>query len=309
MAKKNNPITISQTEAKVLVGFSCNNSCVFCHEQAYRLYPDKTTKELKLEIAAIARQGFKKLHLIGGEPTIRPDIVELVELAKSTGFEYIFLTTNGRFLAYENFARALIKAGISQIIFSLHGADAQTHDSLTQTKGSFKQAVKGIKNLRELGFQKISTNSVITNSNFGQLPAAARMLAGFGLRRVEFIYCSVQGGTFKKIVPRVSLAAPYILKALKIGQAKAFKWLLRNPPLGCYFFGVVNVSYSDSRDEKLFLPGRKYRLYHKISGKKILNYIKPDVCRSCSLSTQCLGVEEEYFKNYGIKELRPAKNG
>lgn len=308
MAKKNNSIAISKTAAKILVGFSCNNDCVFCYEKTQRIYPDKTTKELKLEIAAAARKNFKNLHLIGGEPTIRQDILELVGFAKGAGFEYIFITTNGRLLAYKDFASALVGAGISQIIFSLHGASAKTHDSLTRSKGSFEQAVKGIKNLRELGFQKISANSVITNFNFRQLPSLARMLAGFGIRRVEFIYCSVQGSVFKKMVPRVSLAAPYILKALQIGQEKTFKWLLRNPPLGCYFFGG-NVSCGDSRDETLFLPGRKYRLYHRISGKKVLNYLKHATCLSCSLSAQCLGVEKEYFKNYGIKELRPVRNG
>lgn len=308
MAKKNNSITISKAEAKVLVGFSCNNSCVFCYEKAQRVYPDKTTKELKLEIAAVARKGFKKLHLIGGEPTIRPDILELVEFAREAGLDYVFFTTNGRLLAYKDFARALVGAGISQIIFSLHGADAKTHDLLTSSKGSFEQAIKGIRNLRELGFQNLSANSVVTNSNFRQLPSVAKMLAGFGMRRVEFIYCSVQGRDFKKIVPRVSLAAPYILKALRVGQEKTFKWLLRNPPLGCYFSGA-KVSCSDSRDEALFLRGRKYRLYHRISGKKVLNYLKPAACRSCSLSAQCPGVEKEYFKNYGLKELKPARNG
>lgn len=307
MAEKiSNLFTDSKTEAKVLIGYACNNNCVFCYEKSRRWLPEKTTLELKDEITAARKKGLRKLHLIGGEPTIRPDMPDLVLHAKRTGFKNIMLTTNGRMLSYIGLARELITSGVTQFIFSIHGHNAALHDGLTGAKGSFKEAMSGIKNLEKLRFPQISANSVVTKKNYMYAPLIAGLFEKHKIRRVDFIYCAViEGNSFCDLTPRASDSYKYIMKALRIGVKYGYRWVLRNPPMGCYFSGTQNISCGDSRDEKLFLKGKIYRDYHGVSKKKIINYTKLPLCGSCLISERCPGIQKLYLKNYGAGEIKP----
>ena len=65
------------------------------------------------EICRIAKKlGVEKIRLSGGEPLVRPDIVEIVEKINSLDFKDISITTNGIFL--EKFAQDLVDAGLDR---------------------------------------------------------------------------------------------------------------------------------------------------------------------------------------------------
>ena len=89
------------------------------------------------------------MEIIGGEPTVRPDIISLIKFAKELNFDVIMIATNGRMLSYEDFARTILKAGLNSLVFSIHGHTAKLHDSLTRAPGSFKQLNKGVKNVQK----------------------------------------------------------------------------------------------------------------------------------------------------------------
>ena len=149
-------------ELNLFVGYSCNNNCWFCSEMRNKGKPDKDTRTVKSELFNSRKNGFQRIVFTGGEPTIRPDIVELVSYAKSLGFEEIFIITNGRMLFYEELARRLAEAGLTHILFSLHGPNAAVHDCLTRSPGSFKQTVQGIKNMVNTHRVLVENNTVIT---------------------------------------------------------------------------------------------------------------------------------------------------
>jgi len=293
-------------QAKILVGFSCNNNCIFCYEKRHRSLPDKTTKEIKAEIKKARRLGFYSLHLIGGEPTLRSDIYELVRFAKGIGFKYVSLTTNGRIFAYLDFAKQLIETGISQIIFSIHGHSALMHDSLTSSKGSFYQTRRGIENLRTLGFKQIGVNTTVLSQNFRYLNKIAKIINDYGVSRWELIWVAAEKNNFKKLTPTIVKAAPFINKVLAIGKKKKWRWNLLNPPMGCHFASFDDsVRYGDSREERLFLKNKKSQSYFITSKEKILNYKKIKKCLRCNLKLTCPGVEATYLKIYGTEEVRP----
>src|SRR6056297_3922347 len=139
----------------VFVGYACNNNCIFCLDSAKRHLPPRSTKEIKKDILSSAEDGATYLELIGGEVTIRKDAPELIEFADSLDFETISLTTNGRMLAYPEYARQLVEAGLNSLVFSIHGHTAELHDYLTGVKGSFDQLGKGIDNVKAAGLEKL----------------------------------------------------------------------------------------------------------------------------------------------------------
>src|SRR5205814_2432302 len=82
----------------------CNLRCVYCMPAVGMHFMPRpellTSQELLLVVQAAAAAGFQKIRLTGGEPSLRPDLVELVRAIKATpGIEHIAMTTNGLRLA------------------------------------------------------------------------------------------------------------------------------------------------------------------------------------------------------------------
>src|SRR6185436_6539023 len=82
----------------------CNFRCVYCMPAVGMQFLPRpellTNDELLLVVRAAAAAGFRKIRLTGGEPSIRPDLVELVRAIKATpGIEHVAMTTNGLRLA------------------------------------------------------------------------------------------------------------------------------------------------------------------------------------------------------------------
>jgi len=134
-------------------GLACNNHCEFCPQRVIRGFGtgpvELGTGELKRRIDRAREDGFDEVAFSGGEPSIRKDLVEVVGYARSRGFERVFITTNGRMFAYRDLATRVIEAGLTGVSVSLHGPNAEVHDALTGSPGSFEQAVKGLVNLHE----------------------------------------------------------------------------------------------------------------------------------------------------------------
>ena len=84
----------------IFLGYGCNNNCVFCMNYEKRDLPEVNSKEIKKEILEAKQRGRDYLELIGGEPTIRSDILDLISFAKKLNFETIHITTNGRIFSY-----------------------------------------------------------------------------------------------------------------------------------------------------------------------------------------------------------------
>jgi len=297
----------------LIIGYQCNNNCRFCIDAGKRDLVSKTTVEIKQEMKEAKKRGTTYLELIGGETTIRPDAVELISFARDLGFKTINMATNGRILSYPKYAKQIVEAGLTDIIFSIHGYNAQTHDYLTRAKGSFEQLKKGLANLGKLGFKNIGSNTTIVKGNYKHLKRIGEFIYDQGIRNSEFIFVDPScGGAYKNFdehVPRISEAAPYVKKCLEIGKKNGIPhWHIRYVPL-CYFTDYLNqVSELDEvatfQTEHL---APDFSNFNVESSRREIGRAKTDRCRGCKLFSQCEGVWKEYLKHYGDKELIPIK--
>jgi len=129
---------------------ACNMYCDHCYRDAgVKAEEELSTAEAKTLLEQIARAGFKIMIFSGGEPLMRPDIVELVAYARSLGLRPVF-GTNGTLLTVE-MAQKLKSAGAMGMGISLDSLNKQKHDEFRRYDGAWEQAVQGMTNCREVG--------------------------------------------------------------------------------------------------------------------------------------------------------------
>ncbi len=157
----------------------CNLRCIHCRATATELsspldLPTRKALDLIDEIAAYASP---ILVLSGGEPLFRADIFELAAHATAKGLR-VALATNGT-LVTKAIAQKIHDAGVKRVSISLDGANAATHDSFRGIPGAFDAAIRGMKNLQELGMQ-VQINTTIARHNAAELPAVFELAKSLG---------------------------------------------------------------------------------------------------------------------------------
>ncbi|MGM5481903.1 MAG: radical SAM protein [Nanobdellota archaeon] len=290
----------------IVVGYTCNNNCLFCYDKEKRDIPCLTTNQIFKILEYAKKEGCEYLDFLGGEFTIRKDALELVKYAKKLGFRIISLTTNGRALAYRKYLGKLIDAGINSIVFSIHGHNETLHDKQTQVPGSFQQLIKGISNAKSYGLE-IKTNTTITKYNYEYLPKIAEFLISLGCTNAEFPYFDPKNKNtqdIKRIMPKISDSAPYIKNCLKIGKEKSIKhWHIRYFPL-CYLEGFhENLSEATSPFEQEMHFGPEFSNTDVDNSRKKIGRIKNEECEGCKYNRICEGIFPQYKEVFGISEL------
>lgn len=303
-----------KTEKLVLfTGFSCNSYCHFCIDLNKRDVPDKSTQQIVREMVEAKGQGVTYLEMIGGETTIRADFLPLVRTAKKLGFKDVVVVTNGRMLAYPDFAKAAVEAGVTDLVFSIHGHDAKLHDAVTAAPGAFDQLLKGVANLRALGFQRVFGNCTVVKTNMRHLPDVGRLFLKLGIHHVEFIFVDPNYGgaysNFTGLVPRISEAAPFMRETLDVGRAAGVRhWTVRYVPL-CHFPDHLD-QISEIREVSIFRT-RHWAPDFKnedVGGSRAEHgRRKTAACDGCALYGPCEGLWKEYLKRYDDSELKPVK--
>lgn len=118
-----------------------------------------TAEEIERVVRAAVRVGFSKFRLTGGEPTLRADLIEIVErLAALPGVGDLALTTNALLLT--RLARLLKRAGLSRINVHLDSLNPATIERQMRW-GTFDRMWEGIMAAEEAGLVPIKLNSVV----------------------------------------------------------------------------------------------------------------------------------------------------
>ncbi|KAM3930685.1 molybdenum cofactor biosynthesis protein 1 isoform 2-T2 [Leptodactylus fuscus] len=141
----------------------CNLRCQYCMpEEGVKLTPKSellSTAEILTLARLFVQEGVDKIRLTGGEPLIRPDVVDIIaQLRKLEGLKTIALTTNGI-----NLARLLPKlqeAGVDVLNVSLDTLVPAKFEFIVRRKG-FHKVMEGIQRAVELGYNPVKVNCVV----------------------------------------------------------------------------------------------------------------------------------------------------
>lgn len=160
----------------------CNQKCVHCYAagQTGAEAKELSTEEWKLVLERLRKANIPQVTFTGGEPTLRSDLVELVDAAK---WFVTRLNTNGRLLTKE-LCKALYNASLDSVQVTLYSADAAKHNQLVGVDG-FDDTVQGIKNALEAGLNlSVNTPLCTVNRNYIRTLAFAHQLG------VRYVTCS-----------------------------------------------------------------------------------------------------------------------
>jgi len=159
---------------------ACNLKCVHCYESAGARDPDELTTEQAIRgIDILADAGVLILAFSGGEPTIRPDILQLIKHSSDRGM-FTAVATNALLFAQRKKVKEFKKAGLQFAQISLDGYRPETHDSFRGVRGAFEKTVNGIKNcVAEDLFVEMATTA--TQHNIKEIPALIDFAAKLGV--------------------------------------------------------------------------------------------------------------------------------
>ena len=111
----------------------CNLRCQYCMPpEGVPLQPDQlllTRQELFQLTQLFVRHGITKIRLTGGEPLLRPDLVDIVKDIR-TLVDHVGMTTNG--ITLTRHWEALVDAGLTHVNISLDTLQASTFQTLTR---------------------------------------------------------------------------------------------------------------------------------------------------------------------------------
>jgi MoaA/NifB/PqqE/SkfB family radical SAM enzyme len=159
----------------------CNLRCRHCYinpEQHGRKRLSLERIERWLAVFASRSPG-ANLVLLGGEPTLHPDLPRVVRCARRLGFASITIDTNG--YLFNDILDQVTPAEVDVFSFSLDGATAGTNDPI-RGRGSYDICLSGIRRARAKGF-RISLIFTVSRANLEELPAMGPLLAELEVER------------------------------------------------------------------------------------------------------------------------------
>lgn len=183
----------------------CNLRCQYCMpEEGVPLTPKGdllTTDEILTLARLFVKEGVDKIRLTGGEPLIRPDVVDIVaQLHQLDGLKTIGVTTNGINLA--RLLPRLQKAGLTAINISLDTLVPAKFEFIVRRKG-FHKVMEGIHKAIELGYTPVKVNCVVMRGlNEDELLDFVALTEGLPLdvRFIEYMPFDGNKWNFKKMV-------------------------------------------------------------------------------------------------------------
>jgi len=267
------------------INISCLNNCLFCKQKkvdrASNLFKIKFKLKNNLKIKA------KKLCIIGNEPLLHPEIIQIVELARECSFKEIEIMTSGEFLCDENFAREIVARGVSSFSLPLFAQEENIHDFIVGRKGSFPRVMRGIENVLNYG-ARVFAHSNLIKQNMSCLRDLERFVKEE--LKLPFVILPIRPKTanlfFKDLMPSYA----EIIKNLQgIDSFLGFPLCVTRRVQKDMFKSKEEISDS----MKLYILDQKF--------------FKVKLCKECLYFNKCLGLFKEYIGIYPLDEIKPFK--
>lgn len=174
----------------------CPLSCPYCSNPL-----ELTARERELSAdqwAEVFQQaadlGVLQLHISGGEPASRPDLVQIVSAAREAGL-YTNLITSGVGLTGKRLDE-LDAVGLDHVQLSVQGVNAGIADHVGGYRGGFDRKMMVAAEIARIGFP-LTINAVMHRHNLRDLPQTIALAHQLGARRIEIACVQFQGWALK----------------------------------------------------------------------------------------------------------------
>ena len=308
---------IPTRRAVVDINRACNARCRMCYYTYEQSDWSKSVEEVQNELRAGLERGNTSVDFTGGEPTIYPQMAEVIRYAESIGL-HTCIITNG--LAFEK-VKKLAEARCTEWLLSIHGFEEQ-QDRVLNIQGAWDKMNRTARFLNESGCF-VRVNCTLTRYNFKDLPKlTAYYDREVGPRIVNFINFNphYEWGRHEQpeIVKRLnevqvcaSEVAPWLKQALDYLNERKYWVNVRYFPL-CLLKGYEHHVCNNPQvmfdpyewDYGVFPKTAEVYLEHGREFQRRIN-TREGVCASCGMIDVCGGLNRNYAQLHGFSELDP----
>lgn len=173
--------------------WKCNQKCRFCYAAGQELgkVSELSCEEWKRAIDRLRAAGVPMLTFTGGEPTLREDIVELVDYSR---WFITRLNTNGVLLS-EELVAGLKRASLDSLQVTLYSHSAEIHNTLVGSQ-HFEDTVEGVKRAVSAGLD-VSVNTPLCSLNSDYVKTL-EFISSLGVRFVTVSGLICTGGALRE---------------------------------------------------------------------------------------------------------------
>lgn len=289
-------------QAYLRVGYACNSRCTFCCAQGGWLTPMRKLEEIKRELDRMTSEmDLESISISGGEPTIHPNILDIVRYARDKGFRNIHMNTHARGFKTPEIVRQYMDAGLNSVMVSIHGHTREIQDGIHRVKGAFDQMIKGVENVAANGLL-YRFFTVICRANMDHLPDIVQFAHDRFTAFSSMIFCypvikELEGFDKESILIKYSEVKPRIRATIEKGSELGVRVLAQLIP-PCLL------------DEHYYLATefRRPDFYaSEPAVTKFASFIEEDrlllpACQSCEARTFCPRIQYNYVEHYGDME-------
>ncbi len=248
----------------------CNIFCKICYANSYQFdfRYDIPMKDI-LQILKKIGKG-KRVILIGGEPTVRKDIFEIIKAIKKSG-NIPELFTNGIKLANIEFVKKLKEAGLRKVYLSFDGFEEEIYEKLNYNKKLLLLKILALKNLETFEIPIVISMRVMKSINEDQVKNVIEFVVNSiknkkPIKGILF-YGATPGGRF--LIPEATITSKEVFQLINkvCGKKVASKsYFLETKRL------ALNIFKLTSRVGKPILLGISgyYGIFYAGSIKKLL---------------------------------------
>ncbi len=161
----------------------CNFRCAYCYVEDRTAGPDEMSRdEIREVLIQAGALGARKIILLGGEPSIYPHLVEMLDFLADCGFA-VEMFTNGSGITPE---LAQVLAGHRvRVVVKMNSRDEAVQDRLAGKKGAFRIIAQALDNLHRAGYPSpelfLAASTIICRQNIDELPALWQWLREQGI--------------------------------------------------------------------------------------------------------------------------------
>ena len=151
------PFNRPVSNLRISLTSKCNLSCIYCHREGEKAPKESLSTAGIAEILRVAAHfGIRSVKFTGGEPMLRPDLLEIIQSVPE-GMESS-ITTNGTLLA--GLASDLKQAGLRRVNVSIDSLNHETYKKITGTD-KLDAVLEGITEALETGLTPVKLNMVV----------------------------------------------------------------------------------------------------------------------------------------------------
>ena len=303
------------------VGDGCNLFCTFCTDVDSRgrnLF--RPTSFWVDELARAREAGKAGLLISGNEPTLRPDIPEIVAAARRLGFVEIELSTAGVRLAERAYLAELLDAGVNVVAVSIHGSNSVVDGAQTGRPDFFEPRRRGFEHFLDLVGDRaaqerrgvfLKTITIFTRDNLEDMPALVGFLDRYEVSYILLHYPWVKGAAeqrFDEVVPDYTA----VMRALeplrsRLRHTSSALALANLPP--CV---APDLSFGVTPRKDIVRPSSKVdaqaRPFLRVVSTMDPTLAYADCCKACALRPRCGGVPQRYIERFGELGLTPVRS-